>query len=42
MLFDLDSVILAKLDTDSDTLDEDIDFTFDDFDILDSFGNPVI
>ena len=23
-------------------LDEDIDFTFDDFDILDSFGNPVM
>lgn len=38
----IDSVILAKLDTDSDTLDEDIDFTFDDFDILDSFGNPVV
>jgi hypothetical protein len=38
----IDSTILAKLDTDSDTLDEDIDFTFDDFDILDSFGNPVI
>jgi len=38
----VDSVILAKLDTDSDTLDEDIDFTFDDFDILDSFGNPVV
>lgn len=38
----IDSTILAKLNTDSDTLDEDIDFTFDDFDILDSFGNPVI
>ncbi|MGB4411401.1 MAG: phage tail tube protein, partial [Atribacterales bacterium] len=38
----IDSIILAKLDTDSETLDEDIDFTFDDFDILDSFGNPVI
>ena len=38
----IDSVILAKLDTDSDTLDEDIDFTFDDFDILDEFGNPVV
>jgi hypothetical protein len=38
----IDSTILAKLDTDSDTLDEDIDFTFDGFDILDSFGNPVI
>ena len=38
----IDSVILAKLDTESDVLDEDIDFTFDDFDVLDSFGNPVI
>lgn len=37
----IDSVMLAKLDTESDVLDEDIDFTFDDFDILDSFGNPV-
>lgn len=37
----LDSVLLTKLDTDSDVLEEDIDFTFDDFDILDSFGNPV-
>ena len=36
----IDSVILAKLDTDSDSLEEDLDFTFDDFDILDSFGNP--
>ena len=38
----IDSTILAKLDTEADVLDEDIDFTFDDFDILDSFGNPVI
>lgn len=38
----IDSVILAKLDTEADVLDEDIDFTFDDFDILDSFGNPVV
>lgn len=38
----IDNVVLAKLDTDSDTLDEDIDFTFDDFNILDSFGNPVV
>lgn len=38
----IDSVILAKLDTDADSLEEDIDFTFDDFDILDSFGNPVV
>lgn len=38
----IDSVILAKLDTEDDALDEDIDFTFDDFDILDSFGNPIV
>ena len=34
----LDSTILAKLDGDSDDpLDEDIDFTFEDFDILTPF-----
>lgn len=38
----LDSTIVAKLDTDSEALDEDIDFTFDDVDILDSFGKPVL
>ena len=38
----IDSVILAKLDTESDALEEDIDFTFDDFDMLDKFGNPVV
>lgn len=38
----VDSTILAKLDTESDALEEDLDFTFDDFDILDSFGNPVV
>ena len=37
----IDSVILATLDTDSDSPEEDLDFTFDDFDILDSFGNPI-
>jgi hypothetical protein len=37
----LDSTILAKIDTEADALDEDIDFTFDDFDILDEFGNPI-
>ena len=43
VLFDctLDSVLLAKFDVDSDALDEDIDFTFSDFDILDEFGNPI-
>lgn len=38
----IDSVVLARLDTESDVLEDDIDFTFDDFDVLDSFGNPVI
>lgn len=38
----LDSVTLAKLDVESTELDEDIEFTFDDFDILDEFGNPVL
>lgn len=34
----LDSVVLAKLDADSDdALDEDVDFTFEDFDILTAF-----
>lgn len=34
----LDSTILAKLDGDSDDpLDEDVDFTFEDFDILTPF-----
>lgn len=35
----LDSVFLAKLDGDSDDpLDEDADFTFEDFDILEAFN----
>lgn len=35
----LDSVVLAKLDGDSDdALDEDVDFTFEDFDILTAFN----
>ena len=37
----IDSVNLAKFDVESDALDEDMDFTFSDFDILDSFGNPI-
>lgn len=36
----LDSVILAKLDGDSDDpLDEDVDFTFEDFEILKAFNS---
>lgn len=38
----LDSVILAKFDVDADVLEEDIDFTFDDADMLDEFGAPTL
>lgn len=38
----LDSVVMAKLDVDAEFLDEDIDFTFDDVDILDSFVRPTL
>lgn len=38
----LDSVILAKFDVESDVLDEDVSFTFDDIDILDEFQSPVL
>lgn len=38
----IDSVIITRLDSEADVLEDDIDFTFDDFDILDSFGNPVV
>ena len=35
----LDSVVLTKLDGDSDDpLEEDADFTFEDFDILEAFN----
>lgn len=37
----LDSTILARLDVDAETLEDNVEFTFDDFDILDQFGNPV-
>ena len=38
----LDSVIVAKLDTDSEALEEDIDFTFEDLDVIDSFNTPSV
>ena len=38
----LDSVILAKFDTESEAMDESVDFTFDDVDILDEFQTPVL
>jgi hypothetical protein len=34
----IDTIMLAKLDVDSDDLDESVDFTFDGFDFLDEFG----
>ncbi|MOA68703.1 Phage-like element PBSX protein XkdM [compost metagenome] len=38
----LNSVIMAKLDTESEALEEDIEFTFDDIEILDSFVTPTL
>lgn len=38
----VDSVILAKFDVDAEVLDEDIDFTFDDAEILDEFDAPTL
>ena len=38
----IDSVILAKFDVESEVLDETIEFTFDDADILDEFQQPVL
>ena len=38
----IDSSIVAKLDVESEVLDEDLDFTFDDVDILDSFEAPEL
>lgn len=38
----LDSIILAKFDVEAEVLDESIDFTFDDVDILGEFQTPVL
>jgi hypothetical protein len=38
----LDSVILAKFDVEADVMDESVDFTFDDVDILDEFQAPTL
>lgn len=38
----LDSVVLAKFDVEADVLDESIDFTFDDAEILDEFTAPIL
>ena len=38
----LDSVIVAKFDVESEVLDESVEFTFDDVDILDEFVEPTL
>ena len=38
----LDSVIVAKFDVESEVLDESVEFTFDDVDILDFFQAPEL
>lgn len=38
----LNSVIMTKFDVESEVLDEQMDFTFDDADLLDEFGVPVL
>lgn len=37
-----DSIVIAKLDVESETLDEDVDFTFSDTDLLETFTTPVL
>ncbi|MUN75467.1 phage tail tube protein [Enterococcus casseliflavus] len=37
-----DSVPIAKLDIESETLDEDVSFTFSDADLLDQFNQPIL
>lgn len=38
----LDSIVLAKFDVDSEVLDEEFEFTFDDAEILDEFVAPTL
>ncbi|WP_195574266.1 phage tail tube protein [Paenibacillus sp. 1001270B_150601_E10] len=38
----LDSVIMAKLDTESEAMEEETNFTFEDISILEDFVNPVL
>jgi hypothetical protein len=38
----IDSVLLAKFDVEAEVLDEPVDFTFDDADLLDEFGRPIL
>ena len=38
----IDSIELAKLDVDSEAMEEEVPFTFEDVEVLDEFGNPVL
>ncbi|EJC6460073.1 phage tail tube protein [Listeria monocytogenes] len=38
----LDAVVIAKLDIETETLDEDVDFTFNDADLLEKMTTPSI
>lgn len=38
----LDSVVLASFDVDADVLEEDVDFTFSDADLLEKFKKPTL
>ena len=38
----LDSVIIAKFDVEAEVLDESVEFTFDDVDLLDNFTSPTL
>lgn len=38
----LDSIIIAKLDVGTEVLDEDVDFTFTDADLLEVFSTPKL
>lgn len=38
----LNSVVMAALDTESDELDEDVEFTWEDIDMPDLFTDPVL
>ncbi|MEM5817168.1 MAG: phage tail tube protein [Desulfitobacterium hafniense] len=38
----LDKVVMASLDTEADALEEDIDFTFEDVEVLGAFNAPVL
>jgi hypothetical protein len=38
----LDEIVFASFDVDSESLEEEVSFTFDDADILDQFGKPIL